>query len=86
MKLTEKQTILINHCREKGQITKKEADELLKGHYYYNHSKYVSEVLARMVSAGILQRIKVGTYRLTEHSPYKDEQQADLFTTNESKP
>jgi predicted transcriptional regulator of viral defense system len=79
MNLTDKQKILLDAAKEKGQLTKKEADKLLEKYYYYNHSKYVSEVLARMVSAGIMERIKVGVYRLKEASPYKDEDQLKLL-------
>jgi hypothetical protein len=79
MKLTEKQQILVDACRDRGQLTKQEADKLLESHYYYNHSKYVSEVLARLVSAKIMERVKVGIYRLTEASPYSDDDQLKLL-------
>jgi hypothetical protein len=79
MHLTEKQKILVDACREKGELTKQEADGLLKGFYYYNHSKYVSEVISRLVHAKVLERVKTGVYRLREHSPYKEDNQISLF-------
>lgn len=79
MHLTEKQKIIVDACREGGELTKQEADALLEKFYYYNHSKYVSEVLARLVSAKVIERVKTGVYRLREHSPYKVENQTKLF-------
>ena len=45
-----------------SEITKEKADEICKHFYYHNHSKYVSEVLGRMVSSGELIRKARGLY------------------------
>lgn len=79
MNLTEKQKILVDACRERGQLTKKDADKLLEKHFYYNHSKYVSEVLDSLLKKAIMERIKTGVYRLKEASPHKDEDQLKLL-------
>ena len=79
MHLTEKQKILVDACRESGTLTKERADQLLKHYYYCNHSKYVSEILTRLVRAGLLIRINRGLYKLANASPHANEVQASLF-------
>lgn len=47
-----------------NQITTSQANELLAGNYYHNGAHYVAQILARMVNAGKLKRIKRGVYEL----------------------
>jgi len=59
---TDKQQILIDFCLKNGRITKQEADGLLNRYYYHNGSKYVSEILKRLVDSGKFIRPKTGLY------------------------
>ena len=77
--LNPKQKLIFDHVKEHGQITKKEADELLKPYYYFNHSKYVSEILQKMVMAKILCRSMRGRYLLTVNTPANERLQQTLF-------
>ena len=62
--LTDNQKAIINKAKENdGQITKKEAVELIGGNYYCNAGKHVGDVLTRMVKSGLLERIKIGVYK-----------------------
>lgn len=67
------------------EITKEKADQLCQHFYYHNHSKYVSEVLGRMVSSGELIR-KARAIYIKGHNFFekgkeepKDENQLNLF-------
>ena len=76
----DKRQILINHCKQHGQIKTSEANELLKRFYYHNHQHYVAEILSRMVKAGTFQRVKNGLYVLRyEPLQSKDKNQISLF-------
>jgi hypothetical protein len=79
MNLTDKQKILLDAAKEKGQLTQSEAKELLREGFLINHSQRVAEILINMVRAGILEKVKHGTYRLPEQSPYKDQEQLKLL-------
>lgn len=56
-----------------NKITTKQANDLLKHHYYHNHEHYVSLILGRMVKSGKLIREKIGHYRLRV-TPMNDNQ------------
>ena len=72
MKLSEKQSSLVQHAlRNEGRLTKAEANDLLKRFYYHNHAHYVSEILTRMVSVGHFKRVKRGHYEINMNR-YKD--------------
>lgn len=65
MGYSKKQQKLLDFIRSgRGEITKKEAVQILERHYYANAEKYVGEILTRMVSRGILCRVKRGVYKL----------------------
>jgi len=64
MNLTEKQQVIIQHCRSNGTISKVDAVYMLKCFYYTNAGKYVGEILSRMVKSGKLKRIKPGLFEL----------------------
>ena len=54
-----------------GQITKKQAVEMFKTHYYANAGKYVGEILSRMVSAGTLLRKSPGVFIANPNPPQR---------------
>lgn len=66
---------------DKGEITTKEANDLLKRHYYCNHEHYVAEILSRLVKRNALARKERGVYVLPfipkEH---EDPDQLNLFS------
>jgi hypothetical protein len=72
--MTNKQNILIAHCKANGSIKTSEANELLKSFYYCNHAHYVSEILSRMVKSGVFVRKKIGVYELRKISPVEQNQ------------
>lgn len=74
--LTDNQKAIINKAKENdGQITKKEAVELIGGNYYCNAGKHVGYVLTRMIKSGLLERIKIGVYKIS--SKGKKEQEGE---------
>jgi hypothetical protein len=76
MALTVKQKKVINFCHQNGgNITKKQAMELIDD-YYYNGAKWVGDVLSRMVKAGMLTRVKPGTFKTGKGNIHN---QPDLF-------
>jgi len=65
MSLSEKQKSILDFAlKNESKITKKQAVELLGGFYYNNASKYVGEVLSRMVDSQLLKRIKNGSFEI----------------------
>lgn len=61
--MTDKQKSIIGFALKNGdKITKKEAVQLIGSCYYCNASKHVGDVLSRMVKAGLLERVKAGTF------------------------
>lgn len=65
--MREKQKIIILKAHANGgQITKREAVDLLQGFYYCNAEKYVGETLSRMVKGRIMVRLKKGLYQLAD--------------------
>ncbi len=76
----DKRLLLINHCKQEGQITTAEANDLLKRFYYHNHQHYVSEILTRLVKSGVFQRVKNGLYIIrSEPLQSVDKNQTNLF-------
>ncbi len=69
--MTNKQNILIAHCKANGSIKTSEANELLKSFHYCNRAHYVSEILSRMVKSGVLVRKKIDTYELRKETPFE---------------
>lgn len=67
---TDRRQILINHCKQEGQITTQTCNDLLKKYYYCNHQHYVSEILTRLVKSGIFTRVKNGLY-IMRNKPLK---------------
>jgi hypothetical protein len=63
--------LIADATKNKGQITRTRAIELLGHCYYHNGPKYVSEVLARMVNSGKLIRVGRGSYELTKKKNLK---------------
>lgn len=73
--MTDKQKALLVYARANdNKITKKEAVKLIGHHYYHNASKYVGEILSRMVNAGTLTRIKQGSFQLGTGTPFIENQ------------
>lgn len=82
--MTDRQESIIDYARRSGgKITKKEAVKLIGNTYYHNGSKYVGEVLSRMVKQKFLVRVKPGLYEIgkgNRESPLpKDDKQINLF-------
>ena len=61
--MTEKQKAILTHCGD--LFTTAEAVNAVQTVYYYhnNASKHVGEILARMASAGWIDRVSRGKYR-----------------------
>ena len=73
--MTEKQVALLEYARaNNNEITKKDAVKLIGHHYYHNASKYVGEIISRMVNTGTLTRIKNGSFRLGPGTPFIENQ------------
>lgn len=65
MKPSPKQKQILDFAlKNENRITKKQAVELIGSYYYHNASKYVGEVLSRMVSSKLLKRIKNGLFEI----------------------
>lgn len=81
----DKQEIIYKAAIDRGQITKTEAVQLLRRHYYCNAENHVQQVLGRMVKQRLLKRIKRGVYaaanpnRRTVKPPIVNPDQTDLF-------
>lgn len=52
----------------KDVLTKKEIIDLGKISYYHNTKKYVGETLSRMVKNGLIERVKIGSYKRTHRT------------------
>lgn len=80
--MTEYQKKIFEEARKNGQITKRQAVELIGKRYYANADKHVGDVLSRMVKSGLLKRIKNGVFELgsrtKKHTP-SPENQLNLF-------
>ena len=65
MALTDHQRAILKFIGEPGREVKKSeiVDEFSYWHYC-NSSKHIGDTLSRMVKTGLLDRVKVGTYRL----------------------
>ena len=78
-------TTITKFALENGnQITTSQANDLLAGNYYHNGAHYVAEILARMVKAGRIKRIKRGVYELSSGyrkglNQIENEQQLNLL-------
>ena len=78
--VSEKQQIILTFARNNnGQITKKQATELLRKYYYHNAAKYVGETLTRLVRRSLLKRIGFGKYKLSHKTQNIDSTQLELF-------
>jgi len=66
-----------------GYFTKKEAVEALGAKYYSHPEKYIGDRLSRMVDVGLLERTKIGHFKVSAKKPAKkaaaDVNQTDLF-------
>lgn len=62
--MTPKQTIIIQMLRDKPEVTRAEFNQRLKRFYYHNGEKYVGEILSRLVASNIIERVRIGVYRL----------------------
>ncbi len=78
--ISEKQKSILEHITQNGSITKKKAVELIGHNYYHNASKYVGEVLSRMVNRKLIKRIKPGLFERGDLSGEKDE----VFNPNQT--
>ena len=67
------QSIIDFALANENKITTKQANDLLKRYYYWNHEHYVSLILSRMVKNGKLIREKIGHYKLRD-KPMNDKQ------------
>lgn len=81
MNLPSKQQAILDEVRKSGTITTKMANQMLAGYYYHNGEKYVGEILARMVKAGKLKRIKPGLFELGSGKAA----QSDVIIKNQEK-
>lgn len=82
--LTQKQLVIIRFAQANdNKITKKQANELLAGQYYYNGEKYVGEIMARLVKSRCLVRIKPGNYEIL--STYNDTHRSEFQPENQLK-
>lgn len=61
--MTNQRKLILEYIAQNGTITKKQATEICKHFYYSNASKYVGEILSSLVKAGVLERVKRGTYQ-----------------------
>jgi hypothetical protein len=62
MTLSSKQSLIYALFEGREEITKKEVISLLRWSYYHNAEKYIGEMLSRMVSRGILKRVRPGVF------------------------
>lgn len=70
--MSNKASVLINDAfKNKGQINRSRAIELIGDMYYCNGPKYVSEVLARLVKSGKLVRVGRGNYEVVKNKILK---------------
>lgn len=49
-----------------GQISRKQAVDLIGSNYFHNADKYTGETLARLVKNQSLIRVRPGVYRIAE--------------------
>jgi len=61
---TKQKAILDFASKNNNQITKKQAVELIGHNYFLNAEKYVGEVLSRMVTSKLLNRVKNGVFEI----------------------
>lgn len=83
MLMTQKQQAIINYLKA-GERQKSQIVNRFSAWYYHNASKYIGEILGRMVEAGMIIRVKKGLYRLPDLGtdtprPPADEHQMTLF-------
>ena len=75
--------ILAMFTDSSSTVTKKGIVNKFGGHYYYAASKYIGEILSRMVEGGLLERVKPGVFKLGKGKPGKaqneDKNQMSLF-------
>jgi hypothetical protein len=65
--MTRNQTIITDFARQNdGNISKKQAVELLDRYYYSNGAFYIGNSLSKMVKSGILERLKRGHFKLLQ--------------------
>jgi len=71
MKLSKKQSIIVNALREKKEISLEECVRLIGANLYCNANKHVGATLSNMVNRGVIDRVKPGVFRLKtiEQSP-----------------
>lgn len=62
--LTPKRREIIAYLRTHGSITLGEAAQLVGGDIYYNQRKHTGALLAGMIEAGLIVRVKRSTYQL----------------------
>lgn len=61
-----KQTQIIRYLSTVSQATSDEIYNNVPYAYYHNASKHFSEVMGRLVKSGIVERIKLGVFRLRQ--------------------
>ncbi len=63
-KIGDRQNAILATFSGRESFTKSEAVDLLGSGYYCNASKYVGEILSRMVKRRLIRRVKRGVYRV----------------------
>jgi len=63
----DKRLIILNFAKQNGgNVTKKQALQLIGGYYYCNAAKYVGEILSKLVNNKTLIRIKPGVFKIND--------------------
>lgn len=62
--LTPKRREIIGYLRTNGTISLAEAAQLVGGDIYHNQRKHTGALLAGMIEAGLIVRVKRSTYQL----------------------
>lgn len=65
MKISDKQTVILQTLQDKESMSKSELMEELQVNrwYYANYEKHFGEILSRMVNSGLIDRISKGKFK-----------------------
>jgi hypothetical protein len=75
--LTQKQRAILNYLKD-GQKKKSQIVNRFKSWHYANSSKYIGEILSRMVERSIIIRVEKGIYALNTHLETKESKSEDI--------
>ena len=64
--LSPKQSAIIREFNDKDEFSLADAVKLVGGNIYHNRTKYVGEILARMIKRGLVVRVRKGFYKLKQ--------------------